>query len=67
MSHKRKPKIENLESPARELTGEEAEAVGGRKHVANVKWTPGKASVGSNVDGGMYDYITHPKPPKVAR
>ena len=28
-----------------------------KKHVANIKWTPGKATVGIGMGKGMYDWI----------
>ena len=28
-----------------------------KKHVSNIKWTPGKATVGIGMGKGMYDWI----------
>ena len=52
MANKRKPKVEKLADEVRELTPEEAEAAGGGKHIANIKWTPAKATVGAVMEEG---------------
>jgi len=63
MPDKSKPKMEKLEGSSRDLTSEGAEAVGGCKHVANIKWTPGKASVGAGMKRGSYPNSESPPPP----